>query len=259
MKERFISAMIMLPLLILLLLKGIPLYIGGLVLMTIALHEFYVAFETKEYKPIKLIGYVFSAILFLANVFSWDGIFISSTLFVLFIVSIFMILYNKNTPIDVMITFSGMAYICLFFEYIIMIIDDVQKGSIYVWLVFIISFVTDIFAYLIGRQFGKHKLIPKVSPKKTVEGSIGGILACFISTVIFGIIFKMPITVVLILGVFGSMVAQLGDLTASSIKRYVGIKDFGRIIPGHGGILDRFDSVLLVSPFVYLVLVIFLG
>ena len=133
----------------------------------------------------------------------------------------------------------------------------VEKGYLYVWLIFIISFATDIFAYFIGRRFGSHKLIPSVSPKKTIEGSMGGVVASVVFSVLFGLIFKLQIGPIFLVGLLGSAVAQMGDLIASSIKRYVGIKDFGRLIPGHGGILDRFDSVLLVAPYVYLILSLF--
>ena len=131
------------------------------------------------------------------------------------------------------------------------------KGDIYVWLIFIISFCTDIFAYFTGYFFGKHKLIPLVSPKKTIEGSIGGILGSTVGCMILGHFFGMEMIHMVVIGLVGSIIAQFGDLFASSIKRYVGIKDYGKLIPGHGGILDRFDSVILVAPFVYNVIKLF--
>ena len=97
--------------------------------------------------------------------------------------------------------------------------------------------------------------MPKTSPKKTIEGSIGGIAGSTIACIVFGLIFKLPIGIMVIIAIFGSIIAQMGDLIASAIKRYVGIKDYGKLIPGHGGVLDRFDSVLLVAPYVYFVLV----
>lgn len=131
-------------------------------------------------------------------------------------------------------------------------------GKIYVWLIFIIAFATDTCAYFAGYAFGKHKLIPKVSPKKTIEGSIGGILGSTLICLAFGYYFNIDLKVIVILGFLGSIVAQVGDLFASSIKRYVGIKDYGKLIPGHGGILDRFDSVILVAPFVYSIINLFI-
>ena len=105
---------------------------------------------------------------------------------------------------------------------------------------------------------GKHKLIPKVSPKKTIEGSVGGILGSTLGCAVFGYIFKLDLTAMILIGSLGSIIAQFGDLFASSIKRYVGIKDYGKLIPGHGGILDRFDSVILVAPFVYYAISLFI-
>ena len=113
--------------------------------------------------------------------------------------------------------------------------------------------MTDIFAYFCGLAFGKHKLIPDVSPKKTVEGSIGGIIFCAIGYIVYGIIVSRVFDVemnIFALGIFGliiSVVAQIGDLSASLIKREFGVKDYGSLFPGHGGVLDRFDSVIAVS------------
>lgn len=143
-------------------------------------------------------------------------------------------------------------------DFIILTMDNFDMGKIYVWLIFIIAFATDTCAYFAGYAFGKHKLIPKVSPKKTIEGSIGGILGSTLICLAFGYYFNIDLKVIVILGFLGSIVAQVGDLFASSVKRYVGIKDYGKLIPGHGGILDRFDSVILVAPFVYSIINLFI-
>lgn len=254
MKQRIISAIFMLPLIILLILKGLPLYVGGAIIIAIALHEFYSAFENIDIHPIKEIGYIYTVVLLFSNILRWKQEMLSLILFLLFLVSTVYLFRQKRDIIDISITFSGILYICFCFNYIIMTIDNIENGSIYVWLVFIISFATDIFAYFVGRKYGKHKLLPKVSPKKTIEGSIGGILGSVVFSLLFGIIFKLPLGDIVIVSLVGSVIAQIGDLTASSVKRYVGIKDYGKLIPGHGGILDRFDSVVLVAPYVYLVL-----
>ncbi len=120
------------------------------------------------------------------------------------------------------------------------------------------AWITDTFAYFTGRFFGKHKLIPSVSPKKTVEGSLGGILFCTASFPLFGLIARSlgwgtPSFIALtIAGFLVSFVSQAGDLVMSKLKREQGIKDFGRIFPGHGGVLDRFDSVIATAPFILL-------
>lgn len=131
----------------------------------------------------------------------------------------------------------------------IVYLRDFDNQYIYL-LVFIGSWITDTFAYFTGRLFGRHKLIPDISPKKTVEGSIGGIVFCVAAFVgyayIIGIEYIGVIWLVLS-GIVVSIVSQIGDLSMSAIKRQHDIKDFGRVFPGHGGVLDRFDSVLAVS------------
>ena len=121
----------------------------------------------------------------------------------------------------------------------------------------LMAFLPDTGAYFAGRAFGKHKLAPKVSPKKTVEGAIGGVVFCTLSFVVFGLLYNrfwladgdeaIPLLAMAIVGFIVSIVSQIGGLSLSLLKRKYGIKDFGKIFPGHGGVLDRFDSVLAVS------------
>ncbi len=125
-------------------------------------------------------------------------------------------------------------------------------GSIYIWLVFISAFATDTFAYFTGVTIGKHKLYPRISPKKTIEGSLGGIIGCLITVMLFSVYFKLDnLVATAVLAIILSVISQIGDLTASTIKRTANIKDYGNLIPGHGGILDRFDSILFTTPIVY--------
>ena len=136
----------------------------------------------------------------------------------------------------------------------ILYVRDFEDSGKYVYLlIFIGAWMTDIFAYFTGVFFGKHKLIEDVSPKKTIEGSVGGIVFCSISFVVFGIIIQLitereaNILFLALSGVIVSVVSQVGDLIMSVIKRHYGVKDYGKLFPGHGGMLDRFDSVLAVS------------
>ena len=134
--------------------------------------------------------------------------------------------------------------------------EKYQNIGAYIYLlIFIAAWVCDTFAYFTGRLLGKHKLIPEISPKKTVEGAIGGVIFTLIALVGYWAILKftpinydIPIWYMCILGVVLPIVSQIGDLLASSIKRQYGIKDFGYVFPGHGGVLDRFDSAMLVAP-----------
>ena len=136
----------------------------------------------------------------------------------------------------------------------IQLLRNMKYGLYILILVFVAAWVTDIFAYFTGKFFGKHKLCVEISPKKTVEGSIGGTLICALSFLAVSFLvyqkenFSAAIVVMPIIGVILSVISQIGDLAMSLIKRRFGIKDFGNIFPGHGGILDRFDSIIAVAP-----------
>jgi phosphatidate cytidylyltransferase len=152
-------------------------------------------------------------------------------------------------------------------------LHDFHEGGRYLYLLtFIGAWVPDTFAYFTGMLFGKHKLIPDVSPKKTVEGAVGGLFFCTLAFVGFALIYnnflipsdivtipevnpKLPVVLMAVIGLLSGIVSMVGDLTMSLIKRHYGIKDYGRILPGHGGFLDRFDSVIAVA----VILAVFLG
>ncbi len=137
----------------------------------------------------------------------------------------------------------------------VVMLNDMESRSICI-MVFVGAWVTDTFAYFTGRLLGKHKLIPEVSPKKTVEGAIGGIVFCILAFVAFAFLHNrfwlgdrqpLPPLALAVVGLVVSVVSQVGDLALSQVKRHFGIKDYGNLLPGHGGVLDRFDSVLAVS------------
>ena len=257
MLTRIIAGLALVPLCLFILVGGLPLYIAEIVILAIALREFYKAFNAKDIHPIENIGYIFIAYLALKNILSLGIEYTYIVIFALFIYSITYLLRCKNNIIDIAITFFSIFYVAISIDFIVLTINGFDKGHIYVWSIFIVAFFTDTFAYFVGYLFGKHKLIPKVSPKKTIEGSLGGVLGSTIGCMIFGYLFKLDMVSMVIIGSIGSVIAQFGDLFASSIKRYVGIKDYGKLIPGHGGVLDRFDSVILVAPFVYYAIILF--
>lgn len=140
---------------------------------------------------------------------------------------------------------------------------ELEHGVFLVWLIFITSWVSDTCAYFAGSLFGKHKMTPNLSPKKSWEGAVGGILGSAIASVLYGLIFVFYFKVsyfsliaFFVIGALGAFISMCGDLVASAIKRNNDVKDFGSIIPGHGGILDRFDSVLFTAPMVYFLIVL---
>ena len=170
------------------------------------------------------------------------------TIYLIFFLCSFDLLFLRNDIKSVAALCFALIYTVVGFYSIGMI----QKKA-YIGLVFVIAFSTDTFAYLCGRIFGEHPLIPKVSAHKTIEGSLGGMISTLIITCLYCEFFASDygLEVHAITGLLGSVIAQIGDLTASRIKRDCKIKDFGKILPGHGGILDRFDSVIMVAPTLY--------
>ena len=173
----------------------------------------------------------------------------------LFLLLFIGVLGHKNYKVETLLVhFAFMFYVVASFGALLLVFS--RNGGFFFPLVFFGAWITDTFAYFSGYFFGKHKLIPEVSPKKTVEGAIGGTVFCTASFVIYGIARNCDTKSVILLGVIGfvaALVSQLGDLSASLIKRHYGIKDYGKLFPGHGGVLDRFDSILSVSVLLYLV------
>ncbi|KXZ39805.1 phosphatidate cytidylyltransferase [Alkalithermobacter thermoalcaliphilus JW-YL-7 = DSM 7308] len=250
MVKRILSSLALLPILFYVLINGgLPLYIGVFVVSVIGFREFYLAFRLKGINVVTCLGYITSAVFFLFFVFRVGINYINALILLLFFISSILLFSEKYNVIDIAITLLGIIYIPYFMSHIVLIKDGIQGD--FIWLIFIIAWMTDTFAYFSGYFFGKHKLIPKVSPKKTVEGSIGGIIGSIISCVIFGYLTNQNVLDMVIIGFMGSIFAQVGDLFASSVKRFVNIKDYGKLIPGHGGILDRFDSIIFTAPVVY--------
>ena len=177
------------------------------------------------------------------------------TLYLLYLFAVAVLRQGRMHFAEVAEVFTGVLYITLSFASLSLLRHKTPEGGYLYLLVFFGAWVTDTFAYFTGRFFGKHKLNPVISPKKTIEGSIGGILFCMISFVLFGIVmqfgkwhFTVHYPLLLLSGLLCSVVSQVGDLITSLIKREHGVKDYGKIFPGHGGVLDRFDSVLAISP-----------
>ncbi len=225
-------------------LKNIPIYIISLILT--AAIPFLVNFGVKI--PVAAVGGVYVVL-----------------------VLIFMLIQYEKTKFEEAIT-AIFASVCVSYSFSLMIVfrdihDYIPQfskidGVYLVLFSYFTAWMTDIFAYFIGSKFGKHKLCPKISPKKSVEGAIGGIVGEILLNLALLLVFKKFFFVaedetglsyisVLILSVVLAVISMFGDLAASTIKRNFGIKDFGKILPGHGGIMDRFDSVLFVMPVLY--------
>lgn len=261
--KRLTSALLGMPLVILILVFG-NVYVVDIVFAIIAaisLHEFYRAFEGKA-KPVIWIGYL--AALFIATIhlnFYSNKLEIIGMLLFIIILLLFIEVFRtkqKTTINDIAVTLFGICYIAVFFMFL-PIIRGLEDGIFLIWYVFAASWGTDVFAYVVGKTIGKHKF-STISPNKTIEGCIGGIIGAIAFTIVFTLLFNQVFNMnfnyssVIIIAVILSIIGQIGDFAASSIKRYVGIKDFSNLIPGHGGMLDRFDSVIFIAPVAYFLL-----
>lgn len=212
--------------------------------------------------PISLVALFFPLFMRYCSLFADVTVFYKLAVGVMLVMMLYVfgvaVFANKSIKItDAGLAISACLYIIAAFTSVVYIRDFIKGGEYIYLLTFICAWATDIFAYFTGRFFGKHKLIPSVSPKKTVEGAVGGIVFCVLAMVGFGFTVERFFSgeqgmeaiylVLAISGIFISVVSQTGDLIMSLIKRHYGIKDYGKLFPGHGGILDRFDSVLAVS------------
>ncbi len=237
------------------------------VVALLALYELYGAFRTSGLKPVVWVGY-FSVIyiLFCGMIRTLNDLWLMNIVFAsaLLILFLHMILSsNKINFIDISVTIFGIIYITILLSFVVLT-RNMENGNLLIWLILIGGWVTDSAAYFAGRFMGKNKLTPDLSPKKTVEGSIGGTVVCTLVIFAYGLTINslyninIPLIHYILLGIITSSISQVGDLVASAIKRSTGIKDFGNIMPGHGGVIDRFDSILLAAPAVYYYLQIIL-
>jgi phosphatidate cytidylyltransferase len=176
--------------------------------------------------------------------------------FMLFVWMTMMVISKNNFTFDQIATlFLGTIYIGIGFHYMMLFRLLEHQGLYWTLLIFICIWSTDTFAYFIGSKFGKHKLIPDISPKKSIEGAIGGIMGSILIAIVVTLFIPGFLSIIsaFFIGILIAIFAQLGDLIESAIKRSRGVKDSGSILPGHGGILDRVDSWLTVFPMIYII------
>ena len=269
MKTRVISSIVALPILLLFgFLGGIPMKAACLLVSLIGLKEIYQAFF-NEFKLISLTGYV--ACIFyvgLIDIISKEYLIFILTLLILITFAFMVICHTTVTIYDAVTVIFGFLYVPFLLTNVYLTRQLQEGGSYLVWLIFISAWGCDSGAYMFGVTFGKRKLIPTLSPNKTIEGSIGGVLtsavlgglyAWFISEKLASFENHVLIISCVIICSLGAVLAQFGDLTASAIKRTTKIKDFGNVMPGHGGVVDRFDSILFTAPVIYLGFLLFVN
>ena len=229
-------------------------YTGGIVydfvffgITCIAIYELSKVFFNDGFDYGAIVNYLFALALFMEKITVYQHFF-DFFLFLYISLNFLIFVFNKKTDVKKLTEIIFIGTYVVFFMYHMMLMN----GTKYVWLVYIVAFGSDTCAYFTGKMFGKNKLYPEVSPNKTVEGAMGGIVGCVIlSLIYFNYLRINKYIYIIIFSVSASVFSMAGDLAASKIKRESGIKDFGKILPGHGGILDRFDSVLFVAPTVY--------
>lgn len=232
---------------------GYPLFFVITGISLIGLFELYRTVGMEKTLP-AVVGYISSIvidILILDNYYEHLLMWIIFTLMVL--MACYVIAFPKFDSNQMVMLFFGLIYVTVMLSFVFKV-RFVKDGILLVWLIFIGAWGSDTCAYCVGKLIGKHKMPSKLSPNKTVEGCVGGVIGAALLGFIFAVIFfkdkniwwELPV-----IGAASSVISQIGDFTASAIKRNHDIKDYGKLIPGHGGILDRFDSIIFTAPIVY--------
>lgn len=181
--------------------------------------------------------------------------------YLLVLMAIYVFTFPKYKTEEIAEAFLGFVYVPVMLSFIYqtrMVPIEGENTSLVFFLIFICSWGCDTCAYAVGMLLGRHKLAPVLSPKKSIEGAVGGIVGAALIGYLYAGFFSLDQPECALLCAAGAVASQVGDLAASAIKRNHNIKDYGRLIPGHGGILDRFDSVIFTAPMIYLLTVIFL-
>ena len=257
-KYRILTVLIGVPILVLIFRVGGWLFLAlNLVLVTLGIVEYFKLVENKGVKVNKFLGIIFGMTLITVTYLTKDAQFLYGTLILgLLIILLKQILIsrNKSAILSTALTYFGVCYIAGLFSHLILLYNaeiGTLRGKLIIWIPILATWFTDTGAYFIGLGLGNKALAPEISPKKTIEGAVGGLVSSVLITVLLALYFNLALYHGIILGVLIGVTAQLGDLSASVFKRDSEIKDSGDIIPGHGGMLDRIDSLLFVLPVVY--------
>ena len=257
-KTRLISGIVLVILALVLIITGGDVLLGSmLVLSYIGMYELYRVFKIEK-ELAAFIGYLMATIYYI-NIrvpFIPDMMmFVLGCLVALMFVYVFT--YPKFKTEQLMAAFFSVFYVAVMLSYVYQT-RQMVSGAYIVWLIFLCSWGCDTCAYCVGKLIGKHKMAPILSPKKSMEGAVGGVVGTGLLTILYANVFKdamgidqRSIIVLAIICMIGALISMVGDLTASAIKRNYDVKDYGTLIPGHGGILDRFDSVIFTAPIIY--------
>ncbi len=208
---------------------------------------------------LEMIGYAGITAYYLLMVFGTSPIYLFLMLITILVAFMFLYVFAfpKYHAEQIMCAFFCVAYAPVMLSFIYLV-RELSYGVYSVWMIFISSWICDTCAYLVGMLIGKHKLAPVLSPKKSIEGAVGGVVGAALVGALYGYLIVEPVVseqkitwVFVLISAVGAVISQVGDLAASAIKRNHEIKDYGKLIPGHGGVMDRFDSVIFTAPMVY--------
>jgi CDP-diglyceride synthetase len=260
-KTRLLSGILLIIIaLITLITGGSVLFFTIFLISLIGLYEFYQAVEIQREKMniLSCVGYLCAIAYFIILFFNKNTYTIEMTiLWLILLLAVYVFTFPKYKVEQVISAFFGLFYVTVMLSYIYQT-RMIADGRYLVWLIFICSWGCDTCAYCVGMLLGKHKLAPVLSPKKTIEGAIGGIVGAALLGALYAMMVntylesgKNTIIIYAVICAVGAIISQVGDLAASAIKRNHNIKDYGKLIPGHGGILDRFDSVIFTAPVIY--------
>ncbi|MFR8549127.1 MAG: phosphatidate cytidylyltransferase [Lachnospiraceae bacterium] len=260
-RTRLLSGIVLVALALVLLITGGPVLAASLLAISIiGLNELYRALgiEDGKFSPLAAVGYLGCFFYYMIVILDLSAytMTVLIALLILFM-AVYVFTYPRYKTDQVTGAFFGVVYVAVMLSCIYEL-RIMEHGVFLVWLIFISSWGCDTCAYCVGMLFGKHKMSPKLSPKKSVEGAVGGVVGAALIGAIYaaaiagwmdgGTHTMMSFAVICALG---GLISMVGDLAASAIKRNRGIKDYGKLIPGHGGILDRFDSVIFIAPVIY--------
>lgn len=258
--QRITSSLLGFPLVLIIFLLGnkIVVDVALAIIALLSMNEYFNAVK-KVAKPVYWVGYVSCLSIAFIHVVPQEYLNMVVTLSVptiLIILFAQVIATDMTTSFkDIAYTFIGIFYV-VFFIMFVAFINGMPNGKILIWYAIFAAWGTDISAYVVGKYFGKHKF-SKVSPKKSIEGCIGGVVGAMLLMLAYTYVVNKFLGMdysylyIIGMGIILSLVGQIGDFAASSIKRFVDIKDYSNLIPGHGGMLDRIDSLIFLSPFAY--------
>lgn len=248
-----------------LLIQGGPLlFAASLIISSIGLFELYRVLKIEKELP-GVIGYFAVLAYYLIVWFGWtEYVILLVIAFLMILMSVYVFTFPKYRTEQITAAFFGVFYVGIMFSFVYQV-RSMPDGVFLVWLILLSSWGCDTCAYCVGMLFGKHKMAPKLSPKKSIEGAIGGVAGAALLGFLYGMCIEEHLNEIMQPGfvsacacAIAAVISQIGDLAASAIKRNHEIKDYGNLIPGHGGIMDRFDSMIFTAPAVYFA-ILFIG